>query len=170
MRWFPEWKGGGLMEAIAIGLEHRDGDPTIVLCGYERGPTGDFRFEDPITAVGRPHVFWSVYLALSAGDRARSVVPAHPAVGLAHDSPGRRLRLVRTGRLDSHYPESFGSSLRQSRQTRQRPEIVTCDRSTAKPRSAARASTMAAPVSGRISQVAPHAMQWRWPWTWSGRT
>jgi hypothetical protein len=59
----PREEGGGLMDAIAIGLEHRDGDPTIVLCGYEREPTGDFRFEDPITAAGRPHVFGNVYLA-----------------------------------------------------------------------------------------------------------
>jgi hypothetical protein len=59
----PRQEGGGLMEAIAIGLEHRDGDPTIVLCGYEREPTGDFRFEDPVTAVGRRHVFGHVLFA-----------------------------------------------------------------------------------------------------------
>jgi hypothetical protein len=59
----PRLEGGGLMDAIAIGLEHRDGDPTIVLCGYEREPTGDFRFEDPVTAAGRRHVFGHVLLA-----------------------------------------------------------------------------------------------------------
>jgi hypothetical protein len=48
------------MDAIAIGLEHRDGDPTIVLCGYERDPSGDLRFEDPVTASGRRHVFGNV--------------------------------------------------------------------------------------------------------------
>src|ERR1700690_156032 len=30
----PREEGGGLMDAIAIGLEHRDAEPTIVLCGY----------------------------------------------------------------------------------------------------------------------------------------
>jgi hypothetical protein len=59
----PRNEGGGLMDAIAIGLEHRDGDPTIVLCGYEREPTGDYRFDDPVTATGRRHVFGHVLLA-----------------------------------------------------------------------------------------------------------
>jgi len=59
----PRTDGGGLMDAIAIGLEHRDGDPTIVLCGYEREPTGDYRFDDPFTASGRRHVFGHVLLA-----------------------------------------------------------------------------------------------------------
>ena len=59
----PRTEGGGLMDAIAIGLEHRDGDPTIVLCGYEREPTGDYRFDDPVTATGRRHVFGHVLLA-----------------------------------------------------------------------------------------------------------
>jgi hypothetical protein len=59
----PRNEGGGLMDAIAIGLEHRDGDPTIVLCGYEREPTGDYRFADPVTATGRRHVFGHVLLA-----------------------------------------------------------------------------------------------------------
>jgi hypothetical protein len=59
----PREEGGGLMDAIAIGLEHRDGDPTIVLCGYEREPWGDLRFEDPITSSGRRHVFGHVLLA-----------------------------------------------------------------------------------------------------------
>jgi hypothetical protein len=59
----PREEGGGLMDAIAIGLEHRDGDPTIVLCGYEREPSGDLRFEDPITASGRRHVFGNVLLS-----------------------------------------------------------------------------------------------------------
>jgi hypothetical protein len=60
----PRREGGGLMDAIAIGLEHRDGDPTIVLCGYRRElATGDYRFEDPVTAVGRRHVFGHVLMA-----------------------------------------------------------------------------------------------------------
>jgi hypothetical protein len=50
------------MDAIAIGLEHRDGDPTIVLCGYERDLYGDYRFEDPITAAGRRRVFGHVLM------------------------------------------------------------------------------------------------------------
>ena len=56
----PRVEGGALMDAIAIGLEHRDGDPTIVLCGYERDPSGDLRFEDSVTASGRRHVFGNV--------------------------------------------------------------------------------------------------------------
>jgi hypothetical protein len=59
----PRQEGGGLMDAIAIGLEHRDGDPTIVLCGYERDLTGDYVFDDPVTASGRRHVFGHVLLA-----------------------------------------------------------------------------------------------------------
>ena len=59
----PRQEGGGLMDAIAIGLEHRDGDPTIFLCAYEREPTGDLRFDDPITATGRRHVFGHVLFA-----------------------------------------------------------------------------------------------------------
>lgn len=59
----PRQEGGGLMDAIAIGLEHRDGDPTILLCGYEREATGDLRFDDPVTASGRRHVFGHVLLA-----------------------------------------------------------------------------------------------------------
>ena len=59
----PRQEGGGLMDAIAIGLEHRDGEPAILLCGYEREITGDLRFEDPVTAVGRRHVFGHVLLA-----------------------------------------------------------------------------------------------------------
>jgi hypothetical protein len=59
----PRAEGGGLMDAIAIGLEHRDGDPTIVLCGYEREPSGDFRFEAPVTEAGRPHVFGHILFA-----------------------------------------------------------------------------------------------------------
>jgi hypothetical protein len=34
-----------------------------VLCGYEREPTGDIRFEDPVSAVGRRHVFGQVLFA-----------------------------------------------------------------------------------------------------------
>jgi hypothetical protein len=59
----PRREGGGLMDAIAIGLEHRDGDPTIVLCGYERDAYGDIQFEDPVTAAGRRHVFGHVLFA-----------------------------------------------------------------------------------------------------------
>lgn len=59
----PRQEGGGLIDAIAIGLEHRDGEPTIVLCGYEREATGDLRFEDPVTAIGRRHVFGNVLMA-----------------------------------------------------------------------------------------------------------
>lgn len=59
----PRAEGGGLIDAIAVGLEHRDGDPTIVLCAYEREPSGDLRFQDPVTAAGRPHVFGHVLLA-----------------------------------------------------------------------------------------------------------
>jgi hypothetical protein len=59
----PRQDGGGLMDAIAIGLEHRDGDPTIVLCGYEREGSGDLRFEHPVTSVGRRHVFGNVLFA-----------------------------------------------------------------------------------------------------------
>jgi len=59
----PRVGGRGLMDAIAIGFEHRDGEPTIVLCGYEREPSGDLRFEDPVTAAGRRHVFGHVLLS-----------------------------------------------------------------------------------------------------------
>jgi hypothetical protein len=59
----PREEGGGLMDAIAIGLEHRDGEPTIVLRGYEREPSGDLRWQEPVTAVGRCHVFGNVLLS-----------------------------------------------------------------------------------------------------------
>jgi hypothetical protein len=59
----PRQEGGGLMDAIAIGLEHRDGEPAILLCGYERELGGDLRFEDPVTALGRRHVFGHVLFA-----------------------------------------------------------------------------------------------------------
>jgi hypothetical protein len=59
----PREAGGGMMDAIAIGLEHRDGEPTMVVRGYERSPSGGFRFESPVTAVGRRHVFGNVLLA-----------------------------------------------------------------------------------------------------------
>jgi hypothetical protein len=45
---------------IATGLEHRDGDPTVVLCTDERERSGDLHFDDPITALGRRHVFGTV--------------------------------------------------------------------------------------------------------------
>ena len=51
---------GGMMDAIAVGLEHRDGEPTIVVCAYERPLEGGVRFEQPVTAIGRPHVFGNV--------------------------------------------------------------------------------------------------------------
>jgi hypothetical protein len=51
---------GGVTDAIAIGLEHRDGDPTVVLCTYERELTGDLHFDEPVTAKGRRHVFGTV--------------------------------------------------------------------------------------------------------------
>jgi hypothetical protein len=53
----PRVEGEGLTDAIAIGMEHRDGDPTVVLCTYEREASGEVRFNDPISAVGRRHVF-----------------------------------------------------------------------------------------------------------------
>jgi hypothetical protein len=59
----PRAEGRGFMDAIAIGLEHRDGDPTIVLCGYERKPSGSLRFEAPVTAAGRTHVFGHILFA-----------------------------------------------------------------------------------------------------------
>jgi hypothetical protein len=51
---------GGFMDAIAIGLEHRDGEPAVVLCGYQRELTGGVHFEDPFTAAGKRHVFGNV--------------------------------------------------------------------------------------------------------------
>ncbi len=59
----PRETGGGFTDAIAVGLEHRDGEPAIVLLAYEREPGGDYRFEEPITGVGRRHVFGNVLLA-----------------------------------------------------------------------------------------------------------
>ena len=59
----PKEEGGGLTDAIVIGLEHREGDPKVVLCTYERAPSGDLHFHDPITAVGRRHVFGTVLLS-----------------------------------------------------------------------------------------------------------
>jgi hypothetical protein len=56
----PKEQGGGLTDAIAIGLEHRDGDPTVVLCTYEREAAGGLHFDEPITALGRRHVFGTV--------------------------------------------------------------------------------------------------------------
>jgi hypothetical protein len=58
----PREEGGGLTDAIAIGLEHRDGDPQVVLCTYERAASGDLHFDGPITAIGRRHVFGNVLL------------------------------------------------------------------------------------------------------------
>ncbi len=59
----PRETGGGFMDAIAVGLEHRDGEPAIVLLGYEREPGGDYHFEDPVTGIGRRHVFGNVLLS-----------------------------------------------------------------------------------------------------------
>lgn len=59
----PRESGEGLADAIAIGLEHRDGEPKVVLCTYERAESGDLHFDDPITADGRRHVFGMVLLS-----------------------------------------------------------------------------------------------------------
>jgi hypothetical protein len=56
----PREDGQGLTEAIAIGLEHRDADPTVVLCTYERAAGGELRIDDPISGLGQRHVFGSV--------------------------------------------------------------------------------------------------------------
>lgn len=58
----PRGEGGGLMDAIAIDLEHRDGDPAVVVCGYLREPGGGIRFEEPVTIAGQRHVFGNVRL------------------------------------------------------------------------------------------------------------
>jgi hypothetical protein len=59
----PREMGGGFMDAIAVGLEHRDGDPAIVLLAYEKEMGGGYRFEDPVTGIGRRHVFGNVLLS-----------------------------------------------------------------------------------------------------------
>jgi hypothetical protein len=51
------------MDAIAVDLEHRDGDPTMILFGYRREPGGDYRFADPVTVQTKRHVFGKVLLA-----------------------------------------------------------------------------------------------------------
>ena len=56
----PREEGGGMIDAIAIGLEHRDGEPTVVLRGYEREFNGALHFEDLVTANGKRHVFGNV--------------------------------------------------------------------------------------------------------------
>jgi hypothetical protein len=56
----PRQQGGGLMDAIAIGLEHRDGDPTVLVQEYQLEPGGEVHFEDPVTVAGRRHVFGTV--------------------------------------------------------------------------------------------------------------
>jgi hypothetical protein len=56
----PTEDGRGLTDAIAIGLEHRDADPTVVLCTYAREPGGSLRFDDPISAIGTRHVFGNI--------------------------------------------------------------------------------------------------------------
>jgi hypothetical protein len=56
----PRLEGGGMMDAIAIGLEHRDGEPSVVLYGYERELNGEIRFDYPVTAAGKRHVFGHV--------------------------------------------------------------------------------------------------------------
>ena len=93
--------------------------------------------------------------------------------------PRREVAARRPGRFEALPPDRAGRApdrvaspglpSDQSWQPWHRPEIVTCDRSTAKPRSAASASTMTAPVSGLISHVAPHPTQWRWPWISCGQ-
>jgi hypothetical protein len=59
----PREEGGGLTDAIAIELEHQDGDPTIVLEPYEREPTGFIHFEAPVRSNARRHVFGKVLLS-----------------------------------------------------------------------------------------------------------
>jgi hypothetical protein len=59
----PRETGSGFMDAIAVGLEHRDGEPAIVLLAYEREPGGVYHFEDPVTGLGRRHVFGNVMLS-----------------------------------------------------------------------------------------------------------
>jgi hypothetical protein len=56
----PREQGGGLMDAIAIGLEHRDGDPTVIVREYQMDQSGEIHFEDPVTIAGRRHVFGTV--------------------------------------------------------------------------------------------------------------
>jgi hypothetical protein len=53
---------GGLTDAIAIGLEHRDAEPKIVVCPYTRDFDG-IHFRDPVSAEGKRHVFGNVMLA-----------------------------------------------------------------------------------------------------------
>jgi hypothetical protein len=59
----PSEEGGGMTDAIAVGLEHRDGEPTVVLEPYEREPSGDIRFRERVTAGGQRHVFGHVLLS-----------------------------------------------------------------------------------------------------------
>jgi hypothetical protein len=56
----PAVDGSGLTDAIAIGLEHRDADPTVIVCTYERDLSGDVRFAEPVSAAGSRHVFGNV--------------------------------------------------------------------------------------------------------------
>jgi hypothetical protein len=56
----PRQEGGGLMDAIAIGLEHRDGAPAVIVREYQMDPDGAIHFEDPVTIAGRRHVFGTV--------------------------------------------------------------------------------------------------------------
>lgn len=56
----PREEGGGMIDAIAIGLEHRDGEPAVVLRGYTREVDGTLHFVDPVTAKGKRHVFGNV--------------------------------------------------------------------------------------------------------------
>jgi hypothetical protein len=59
----PRETGGGFMDAIAVGLEHRDGEPAIVVLAYEKDRGGDYQFREPVTGVGRRHVFGNVLLS-----------------------------------------------------------------------------------------------------------
>ncbi len=56
----PSEDGRGLTDAIAIGLEHRDADPTVVVCTYERDLRGGLHFAEPISSAGARHVFGDV--------------------------------------------------------------------------------------------------------------
>jgi len=55
----PAEDGSGLTDAVAIGLEHRDAQPTVVVCTYARD--GDeIHFHEPISGLGTRHVFGDI--------------------------------------------------------------------------------------------------------------
>lgn len=59
----PREDGPGLMDAIAVDLEHRDGEPTIILLGYRREAGGEYSFATPVSVQAKRHVFGKVLLA-----------------------------------------------------------------------------------------------------------